>query len=310
MERDQRPAAGGHDHASASGHMRWRKHRALASGFLLVALTLTLGCGRRDPLTPHLPAGSAALAPSQPSSTVPEPAQNAIALAPSAPPKPVRLPARVPLMEHGDRSEKWVALTIDDGPHPEYTPRLLKILKQARVHATFFVVGTLAEEHPDLIRAEVADGHEVATHTYSHQDLRKLRPDQVKREMLQGGAAVKRVTGTTPRILRPPYGFYDSYDVRCANALGFTVIMWSLHSGDSQGLKPDAMCERVRKAQNGDIILMHDGFGYTPRALPTVLQILKNRGFRLVTVEEMLQREISRREQAATAKVAPAGPPR
>jgi peptidoglycan/xylan/chitin deacetylase (PgdA/CDA1 family) len=268
------------------------------------------GCGRHT----IAPQGAKEI-PARASQPLPAPTataattQKAVAPAAQRPHTPVRQPAAVSVLEHGDRSEKWVALTIDDGPHPEYTPRLLKILKQAGVHVTFFVVGMLAEQHPDLIRAEVADGHEVATHTYSHPDLRKLQPDQVKQEMLRGGAAVKRVTGVTPNILRPPYGFYDPYDVRCANALGYTIVLWSLHSGDSQGLKPEKIYERIRKAQNGDIILMHDGFGYTPRALPTVLQILKNRGFRLVTIEEMLQREVQRRTQRATTKAASANPP-
>lgn len=309
MAKNPRSALGRNYRAAVCGRVRWKKHHALALGFLAALLALSVGCERRHPATVHAPAVDGAWAPLHPAPSVSGPAQNTIPPAPAAPPKPVRLPATVPLMEHGDRTEKWVALTIDDGPHPEYTPRLLKILKQAGVHATFFVVGMLAEQHPDLIRAEVADGHEVGTHTYSHQDLRKLRPDQVKQEMLQGGASIKRVTGTTPNILRPPFGFYDKYDVRCATALGYTLIMWSLHSGDSQGLKPDAIYERIRKAQNGDIILMHDGFGYTPRALPTVLQILKSRGFRLVTVNEMLQREVQRRERAATAQAAPASRP-
>lgn len=296
------------------GLARCSKHLAGVFGFLMILLpVLAGGCGRKAPAAqgpvgmPLRSSGSQqAPAPElQPSSAT----DNAIAPAAQQHPSgPVRQPAAVHVLEHGDRAEKWVALTIDDGPHPEYTPRLLKILKQAGVHATFFVVGMMAEQHPDLVRAEVADGHEIGTHTYSHQDLRKLRPDQVKQEIMQGGAAVKRITGKTPNILRPPYGFYDKYDVHCTNALGYTLVLWSLHSGDSQGLKPDRIYERVRRAQNGDIILMHDGFGYTPRALPTVLQILKNRGFRFVTVEEMLQREVQLRPQAITAKAAPANP--
>lgn len=201
----------------------------------------------------------------------------------------MRRAPQVAKVVHGPRSRHWVALTIDDGPHPGYTPRLLATLKHYKVKATFFVVGEMADRYPELVQQEIADGHSIGTHTYTHANLRTLSEKQVQNEIREGGASVKRFTGSTPTILRPPFGFYNTYVAHAANALGYTVVLWSLHSGDSQGLKPDRIMERIHGVKDGDLILMHDGYGYTPRVLPRVLEYLKSRGFEFVTVPEMLQ---------------------
>jgi peptidoglycan/xylan/chitin deacetylase (PgdA/CDA1 family) len=244
-------------------------------------------------------AGATSPAPTAAESPTPSVPENSLEPASSEPAvdAPVRRAPQVAKVTHGPRSRHWVALTIDDGPHPGYTPRLLATLKQYKVKATFFVVGEMADRYPELVQQEIADGHSIGTHTYTHANLRMLSESQVQKEIKEGGASVKRFTGSTPTLLRPPFGFYNSYVVHAANALGYTLVLWSLHSGDSQGFKPDRIMKRVHGVKDGDILLMHDGYGYTPKVLPRVLEYLKSRGFEFVTVSEMLRQmppEVSR----------------
>ena len=109
----------------------------------------------------------------------------------------------------GDPRRREIALTIDDGPHPTYTPLLLQILKAGNVHATFFVVGAQAERYPGLIQAEIAGGHAVGNHTYDHVSLIKIPPEYIDTEIEACGDVLKQLTGKTPRLFRPPGGEYN-----------------------------------------------------------------------------------------------------
>ncbi len=190
----------------------------------------------------------------------------------------------------GSPARREIALTIDDGPHPVYTQKLLQILKQANVHATFFVVGERAEQYPDLIRAEVADGHEIGNHTYDHVSLIKIPPEYVDTEIEACGDVLTQITGHPPHLFRPPGGEYNRTVAESAEALGYKLILYSDDPGDYADPGTQVIETRTLDTiSNGGIILLHDGSAQTLLILPQLLQRLKARGFRFVTVDQLLR---------------------
>jgi peptidoglycan/xylan/chitin deacetylase (PgdA/CDA1 family) len=190
----------------------------------------------------------------------------------------------------GDPDRKEIAITFDDGPHPAYTPKLLQILKQYDAKATFFIVGEMAEKYPDLVRAELADGHEIANHTYHHVNLTKIPDSSVPIEIQACGDVLKGITGRRPHLFRPPGGDYDSQVVNSSESLGYTMVLWTDDPGDyaSPGLRVIEN-RTLGKATKGGIILIHDGVQQTVEVLPMLLKTLKDKGFTFVTVDELMR---------------------
>ena len=190
----------------------------------------------------------------------------------------------------GDPSRHEIALTIDDGPHPAFTLKLLQILKENNIHATFFVVGEKAEEYPDLIRAEVAGGNEVGNHTYDHVSLIKIPPEYIDTEIEACGEVIKQITGHSPHLFRPPGGEYNQAVAEAVEALGYKMILYSDDPGDYADPGTGVIETRTLDTiSNGGIILLHDGSAQIPVILPQIIQRLKARGFKFVTVDELLR---------------------
>lgn len=190
----------------------------------------------------------------------------------------------------GDPRRREIALTIDDGPHPLYTPKLLQILKQSGVHATFFVVGEQAERYPDLVRAEIAGGHGVGNHTYDHVNLIKIPPEYVDTEIKACGDVLTRITGTPPHLFRPPGGEYNRGVAEAVEAEGYKMVLYSDDPGDYADPGTGVIETRTLDTiSNGGIILLHDGSAQTLLILPQIIQRLKARGFQFVTVDQMLR---------------------
>lgn len=187
-----------------------------------------------------------------------------------------------------------VALTFDDGPHPAVTRRLLDILKREGVPATFFVVGKVAEAHPDVVRREILEGHEVANHTYDHARLPGLAPERIAWELQEGSRALMRITGSPVRVFRPPGGEHDRRVRRVARELGCVMVLWNDDPGDYANPGSHVIESRtLRHVSNGEIILLHDGVEQTVAMLPDLIHTLKERGFRFVTCSQMaLQRGV------------------
>lgn len=181
---------------------------------------------------------------------------------------------------------KTVALTFDDGPKPETTPKVLETLAQANVRATFFMLGQQVNAFPDTARQVADAGHELANHSYSHPDLATLSADKVKEQINQTQAAIFKATGVLPTYVRPPYGSF-TYDT--AVAIGLPIVNWSVDSLDWKDKDVKALLNRV-ESQTGSqsIILMHDIQPTTVKALPKVIENLKAKGYQFVTVSEML----------------------
>jgi peptidoglycan-N-acetylglucosamine deacetylase len=189
----------------------------------------------------------------------------------------------------GNTRRRRIALTIDDGPHPGYTERILAILKQNNVKATFFLVGKMAEQRPDLVRAEVAAGHELANHTYHHPDLTRSPDRLVAIELKACEEVVRKITGRTMNLFRPPGGRFDPRVSEITAGLGYTTVLWTNDPADF--LEPGVRVIRARCLRGtgpGGILLLHDGYGQTLEALPQVIQDLKARGYEFVTISELM----------------------
>ncbi|GAB3834698.1 polysaccharide deacetylase family protein [Kribbella italica] len=178
---------------------------------------------------------------------------------------------------------KSVVLTFDDGPDPRYTPQILAILDRYGVKATFFVIGTEARRHPELIRALTQRGHSVQNHTWSHADLTKLSWSAFQRQVRDTDAQVRAAGGKQPGCLRPPYGTRGALLDRRAAGLGKRLVFWDVDSRDWTRPGVAAIQNRVAtNARDGSVILFHDGGGnraQTIAALPGVLKLLQASGF-------------------------------
>jgi len=195
----------------------------------------------------------------------------------------------VKLMQ-GDPAKRAVTLTFDDGPHPDYTPQLLAILKQYNIKATFFVVGEMAEQYPDLVKAEQAEGHTVGNHTYHHVNLTRIPEAEVQTEWQGCEDVVQSILGVTMKYCRPPGGDYDDAVIRAAQAVGLITVLWTDDPGDYASPGDKVIETRVLgKIENGAIILLHDGIQQTIDVLPQIIQHLQQRGFAFETVDQMMQ---------------------
>lgn len=186
-----------------------------------------------------------------------------------------------------------VALSFDDGPLPGPTRRVLAFLRRERVHATFFVVGRRVTRHPEIVREQLAAGHELGSHTWSHALLPPLAPRTTRAEILDGARALQRVTGRRPRLFRPPHGYFDRRVSAAVAAAAMRMIGWDVAiDRDANGRDPRAAARLVlSQIKPGSILLAHDTARGADRAiaiLARVLPQLRRRGLRVVTVSELL----------------------
>lgn len=193
---------------------------------------------------------------------------------------------------NGNPALPEVALTFDDGPNPPYTTQVLTLLKHYGIHATFFCVGSQVAAYPDLVRQEVAAGHSIGNHSWSHPLLTMLSATEIRTQLTMTGDIIQRVTGRRPIFFRPPYGAVNAKVLTQVNQLGLTTFIWSDGSLDWTPIGPDAITHQVLSTvANGAIILMHDGGGYRSRtlaALPAIIKGLQARHFRLVTLDQLV----------------------
>lgn len=183
-----------------------------------------------------------------------------------------------------------VALTFDDGPSPRYSARILAVLRRLHARATFFVVGSLAERYPQLVRRELRAGMVVGNHTYHHPNspFDRLPRRRIRDEIAHGQAALGSL-GLEVSLFRPPGGGFSPFVVGAAQRLGQRVVLWSIDPADwRHGVKPKEIIRRVLRAvRPGSIVLLHDGGGdrsATVAALPAIIKGIRSRGLRLVRI--------------------------
>jgi peptidoglycan/xylan/chitin deacetylase (PgdA/CDA1 family) len=199
-------------------------------------------------------------------------------------------------------TERVIALTFDDGPKPGLTEPLLEMLTNARVPATFFVIGKHVMEYPELTRRITDAGMEIANHSYTHRNLTTLTSEQVAQEMLQTQAAIMSVTGKMPRFMRPPGGNWNSAVAQVVQKWGLTPCMWTVDVYGSEVLGAQQVANAVlREVRPGSIILMHNGKVSTLQALPTILRELKARGYSFTTVEALARRRSAVQQAGQTS---------
>ncbi len=232
-------------------------------------------------------------------------ALNAAAFLPAhAPPRSITsLPLEVPAIEndgaaaYGQYDEVWrvhtqrkdIALTFDDGPYPFYTPLLLHVLGRSQVHATFFLVGRSAQEFPELVSRIVASGDELGNHTFNHVALTKLPDAQIQYQILADGTFLQQFTNQPISLFRPPHGRFNLHVMTIAHELGYHTIFWSDSPNDVKDIPPALIVRRVvSDAGPGGIILLHSGQYRTIEALPVIIDRLRGRGYRFVTVSQLL----------------------
>ena len=201
-----------------------------------------------------------------------------------------------------------VAFTFDDGPDPEFTPRILDALAMVDAKATFMMMGWNCVHHPDLVARVVAEGHEVGNHTWSHLDLAKVDPATIEWELRRGRDAVERVSGKAVRYFRPPRGELSGAAVRYAAAEAQDILMWTINGGAHLETRSDEVRDHlVQAVKPGYIVDLHDGIGrgtFEPTApfardlvrkrslevaaLPSALTELAQRGVRFLTITDLL----------------------
>lgn len=197
-----------------------------------------------------------------------------------------------PFFSRGSKTAGLVALTFDDGPDPAYTPEVLEILARYQVKATFFMLGEQVQRYPELARRVSAEGHIFGSHGFHHVSLMTASPQRIGREIGLAEKALVRATGEKPYLFRPPYGFHPPFLLEEAQHRELLVVGWSISPHDSFSLSGEKLARRViARAHSGDIVLLHDGRGdrqATVEALPLILEGLKAKGLKCVTVPELL----------------------
>lgn len=200
------------------------------------------------------------------------------------------------VLTHAETQRKIIALTFDDGPYPPYTQKLLRVLAEKNVRATFFMVGENAAEHPEIVREVQSAGHQIALHAGYHKDLLKLPASEVAANIAYGKSTLEGITGTNIRYMRPPHGFKDWSVINAIESAGLSTTNWSIIPRDWTNPGADVIAQRVlEQAQPGAIVLLHDGDSpkkQAPRdqtiaAVAIIIDNLRAQGYEFVTVDEL-----------------------
>ncbi len=229
--------------------------------------------------------------------------------APTSAPAPVRAapaatPARITYTQC-NVDAPYIAITFDDGPHPTQTPRLLKMLKERSIKATFYWVGQCVAESPEVAKLVVTEGHEAANHSWNHPLLSKMAEGSVHDQLDRTHVVIKQTTGIAPTTMRPPYGGFTVQQRAWSSATwGYKCILWDVDSLDWQHRNP-AKTQSIILANTrpGSIILCHDIHKTTVDAMPATLDALIAKGFKFVTVSQLLAMHHEKAEAPKTQPV-------
>jgi peptidoglycan/xylan/chitin deacetylase (PgdA/CDA1 family) len=181
-------------------------------------------------------------------------------------------------------------MTFDDGPQEKLTPKLLDLLAQHHIKATFFLIGQNAAEYPDLVAREAREGHEIGNHSWSHPNLAKMSDEGIRRQLRQTEDAIKQATGKRPTLMRPPYGSISARQKQWIHEeFGYQIILWDVDPLDWKRPGPSVVTNRIlRETRPGSIVLSHDIHPGTIEAMHDTLNQLEAKGFKFVTVSELI----------------------
>jgi peptidoglycan/xylan/chitin deacetylase (PgdA/CDA1 family) len=194
------------------------------------------------------------------------------------------------LLEHGSRDRAQIAITVDDGPDPVHTPRILDIFRDHAVKATFFVVGGAAEQYPELVLRMKKEGHDVGSHSYSHPYFDRLSWSGAIREIGMTRWVLDHILGEKCRLFRPPHGKLSLRSLIPAWAAGQQVVMWNVDLKDYRASTGDVEAQLDRTSlSSGDIILYHGINEAALTALPRLIKAARENGREAVTISRLNQ---------------------
>lgn len=188
--------------------------------------------------------------------------------------------------------EKKLSISFDAAWGNNHTAPLLDILDQYGIKTTFFLVDFWARKYPEDVKAIGARGHEVENHSATHPDMTKLTADQINKELDITASTIKELTGVDPTLFRPPFGAYNNNLIEISESKGYKVIQWSVDSLDWKDISADEIVKRVLdNVEPGSIVLFHNNAERIEEYLPTILEGLQTREYKVVPIGELIYKE-------------------
>jgi len=193
-----------------------------------------------------------------------------------------------------DTDKKQVALSFDAAWGNEDTGKILGILAEYEIKATFFMTGGWVDNYPDDVKAIYEAGHDLGNHSQNHKHMSSLNSSEIAEELNCVGRNVESITGYKMDLFRPPYGDYNNTLISCARSCGYYTIQWDVDSLDWKNYGVESIINTVlnhKDLKNGSIILMHNGATYTAQALPKVIEGLQEKGYEIVPISSLIYRK-------------------
>ncbi len=188
-----------------------------------------------------------------------------------------------------DTSKKQVALSFDAAWGNEQTEGLLETLDKYKVKCTFFLVGDWVDKFPDSVKAIAAKGHDIGNHSNTHPHMTQMSTSDMSGQIQACNEKIKKITGKAPTLFRAPYGDYNNDVVKSVNGCNMYCVQWDVDSLDWKDPTPEQITKNVvNKIKDGSIILMHNGATNTPEALPMVIEGIKEKGYEIVPISQIL----------------------
>ncbi len=187
-----------------------------------------------------------------------------------------------------------VALSFDAAWGNEDTAQIMDILAKHQVKVSFFMTGSWVEKYPEDVKYIASQGHDLGNHSQNHKNMSQLSDEEIRRELAQVHDQVKALTGQEMTLFRPPYGDYDDQVVTVSRDMGYYPVQWDVDSLDWKDYGADSIVRTIldhKHLGNGSIILMHNGAKYTPAALDAVITGLKDAGYELVPISQLIYRD-------------------
>ena len=188
--------------------------------------------------------------------------------------------------------KKEIALTINCAWNDSDIDKIIEVLKSNNVKATFFMVGDWVEKYPEAVKKINQEGHEIGSHSDTHPHVNQLSSEENLEEIKTSSKKIEQITNKKVTLYRPPYGEYNNTVIKVANENNYIPIQWSLDTLDYTGITGNEMWNKIKdKISNGDIILMHNGTEHTADSLDMIIKNIKEKGFNLVTVSDLIYKE-------------------
>ena len=188
--------------------------------------------------------------------------------------------------------KKQIAISFDAAWGNEDTQALIDILEKYKIKATFFLVGSWVDNYPQSVKDLARAGHSIQNHSDTHPYFTQIGAQKAKEEITACNEKIQAITGTSPILIRPPYGDYDAGTVEAVDSLGMFPIQWSVDSLDWKGISAEEIYNNVvPKIKAGDIVLFHNAAEHTPEALPRIIEALQSDGFEFVLIQDLIHKD-------------------